>query len=114
MLQPGQTDEKHKFMVQSIFVPDDYNKLETKEEKKEFVAELWKSPAENPVMSSKLLCNFLKPDEQVMSMFMVVENILKFSRKFNKTSNRKNTQNVLKNFATFISYSIVFARFQHK
>jgi len=64
MLQPGQTDEKHKFMVQSIFVPDDYNKLETKEEKKEFVAELWKSPAENPVMSSKLLCNFLKPDEQ--------------------------------------------------
>jgi len=45
-------------------VPDDYNKLETKEEKKEFVADLWKTPAENPVMSSKLLCNFLKPDEQ--------------------------------------------------
>merc|ERR1712110_912598 len=33
MLQPGGTDEKHKFMVQSIFVPDEYNSIESKEEK---------------------------------------------------------------------------------
>lgn len=62
MLQPGVIDERHKFMVQSIYVSDDYNKLEGKEEKKEFVAELWKAPAENPVMSSKLICNFLQPE----------------------------------------------------
>merc|ERR1711892_993450 len=37
MLQPGQIDER-----------------------KEFVADLWKTPAENPVMSSKLICNFLQ------------------------------------------------------
>lgn len=63
MLQPGQIDERHKFMVQSIYVPDQYNQFETKDEKKEFVAELWKAPAENPVMSSKLICNFLQPSK---------------------------------------------------
>ena len=57
-------------------MPDDYNKLETKEEKKEFVADLWKTPAENPVMSSKLLCNFLKPDEQVFHASLVQCNII--------------------------------------
>lgn len=60
MLQPGQIDERHKFMVQSIFVPANYAEVETKDERKEFVAELWKAPAENPVMSSKLICNFLQ------------------------------------------------------
>merc|ERR1712235_64518 len=50
MLQPGQTDEKHKFMVQSIYVPGSYNELETKEEKKDFISDLWRNPAENPVM----------------------------------------------------------------
>jgi hypothetical protein len=60
MLQPGQIDERHKFMVQSIFVPAHYAEVETKDERKEFVAELWKAPAENPVMSSKLICNFLQ------------------------------------------------------
>jgi hypothetical protein len=59
MLQPGPTDEKHKFMVQSIFVPDEYNSLESKEEKKNLVSDLWTKPAENPVMSSKLICQFL-------------------------------------------------------
>jgi len=59
MLQPGGTDEKHKFMVQSIFVPDEYNSIESKEEKKTFVSDLWTKPAENPVMSSKLICHFL-------------------------------------------------------
>jgi len=60
MLQPGQIDERHKFMVQSIFVPATYAEVETKDERKEFVADLWKTPAENPVMSSKLICNFLQ------------------------------------------------------
>lgn len=64
MLQPGQTDEKHKFMVQSVYVPESYNELETKEEKKDFVSDLWRNPAENPVMSSKLICNFLVPAEE--------------------------------------------------
>ena len=84
MLQPGQTDEKHKFMVQSIYgkisskvsdlkiiVPGSYNELETKEEKKDFISELWRNPAENPVMSSKLVCHFLVPLEEVRSLFTV-------------------------------------------
>ena len=58
-------------------VPDQYNQFETKDEKKEFVAELWKAPAENPVMSSKLICNFLQPSKSEVSALNV--------QNFNKT-----------------------------
>jgi len=74
MLQPGGTDERHKFMVQSIYVPDDYNQIEEKEEKKTFVNSLWADSTNNPVMSSKLICVFQtenqqnKPEEEHASM----------------------------------------------
>lgn len=74
MLQPGGTEERHKFMVQSIYVPDDYNQIEEKEEKKTFVNSLWADSTNNPVMSSKLICVFQtesqqpKSEEEVPSM----------------------------------------------
>jgi hypothetical protein len=52
MLQPGSTDERHKFMVQTVYVPNNYKELS-----KEDQAACW-SGAE-PVMSSKLVCDFL-------------------------------------------------------
>jgi len=67
MLQPGGTDERHKFMVQSIYVPDDYNQIEEKEEKKTFVNSLWADSANNPVMSSKLICVFQTENQQSKS-----------------------------------------------
>ena len=50
-------------------MPDGYNELETKEEKKDFVIDLWRNPAENPVMSSKLICNFLVPEVKLSVFF---------------------------------------------
>merc|ERR1711868_26144 len=67
MLQPGGTDERHKFMVQSIYVPDDYNQIEEKDEKKNFVNSLWADSANNPVMSSKLICVFQTENQQSKS-----------------------------------------------
>ena len=129
MLQPGGTDERHKFMVQSIYgkfwpyltsndlmyklsddnhpqfyfssplcsliwtryhhfhlqndnwkfwpyltlfdlcilVPDDYNQIEEKDEKKNFVNSLWADSANNPVMSSKLICVFQTENQQTKS-----------------------------------------------
>jgi len=67
MLQPGGTDERHKFMVQSIYVPDDYNQIEEKEEKKTFVNSLWADSTNNPVMSSKLICVFQTENQQSKS-----------------------------------------------
>merc|ERR1711935_183383 len=52
LLQPGETDEKHKFQVQSLVVPENYESL-TPDEK----ATLWKS-TENPSMSTRLTCVF--------------------------------------------------------
>ena len=132
MLQPGGTDERHKFMVQSIYgkfwpcmtsndliespsssavrarktshpaepgfqpsiwrsnfwpwlpltpfdlcfsVPDDYNQIEEKDEKKNFVNSLWADSANNPVMSSKLICVFQTENQQSKSEVKFFSNL---------------------------------------
>ena len=50
-----------------ISVPDDYNQIEEKEEKKTFVNSLWADSANNPVMSSKLICVFQTENQQSKS-----------------------------------------------
>ena len=50
-----------------ILVPDDYNQIEEKEEKKTFVNSLWADSANNPVMSSKLICVFQTENQQSKS-----------------------------------------------
>merc|ERR1712136_115173 len=52
MLQPGGTDEKHKFQVQTLIVDSDYNSLSN-----EAKTEAWKNP-ENPSVGTKLACVF--------------------------------------------------------
>ena len=87
LLQPGETDEKHKFQVQSLvgesieslalhftwfLVPENYESL-TPDEK----ATLWKS-TENPSMSTRLTCVFASdkpipatiPEEPTVSVFL--------------------------------------------
>ena len=48
-------------------VPDDYNQIEEKDEKKNFVNSLWADSANNPVMSSKLICVFQTENQQSKS-----------------------------------------------
>ena len=50
-----------------ILVPDDYNQIEEKDEKKNFVNSLWADSANNPVMSSKLICVFQTENQQTKS-----------------------------------------------
>ena len=50
-----------------ISVPDDYNQIEEKDEKKNFVNSLWADSANNPVMSSKLICVFQTENQQSKS-----------------------------------------------
>jgi len=53
LLQPGETDEKHKFQVQSLVVPENYETLSADEK-----ATAWKN-ADNPSMSTRLTCVFI-------------------------------------------------------
>ena len=50
-----------------FLVPDDYNQIEEKEEKKTFVNSLWADSTNNPVMSSKLICVFQTENQQSKS-----------------------------------------------
>jgi len=52
MLQPGSIEEKHKFLVQSIIAPENYNELSKEEQ-----TALWSNTAK--AMSSKLMCEFV-------------------------------------------------------
>lgn len=53
MLQPGSIEERHKFQVQSIIVPANYNELGKDEQ-----AGHWSSP-DSAAMCSKLTCEFV-------------------------------------------------------
>jgi len=55
-LQPGPTDEKHKFMVQTLPVDENYNSLDKDEQ-----AMLWKDE-DKRMASSKLVCEFKLDD----------------------------------------------------
>jgi len=55
-LQPGPTDERHKFMVQTLIVDESYEELNKDEQ-----SQLWKDQAK-AMMSSKLLCEFKLDD----------------------------------------------------
>ena len=60
-LQPGPTDERHKFMVQTLTVPANYTELDKDEQ-----AALWKEDDgrtdTKKMMSSKLICEFKLDD----------------------------------------------------
>ena len=62
-------------------VPDDYNQIEEKDEKKNFVNSLWADSANNPVMSSKLICVFQTENQQSKSevkIYMVIICLVNF------------------------------------
>ena len=56
-LQPGTTDDKHKFMVQTLVVPNNYSELDKDEQAALWKGENGKGDNKN-MMSSKLLCEF--------------------------------------------------------
>ena len=62
-------------------VPDDYNQIEEKDEKKNFVNSLWADSANNPVMSSKLICVFQTENQQSKSevkIYTVIIRLINF------------------------------------
>jgi len=71
MLQPFVYDpserNKHKFMVQTVYVPDDY--ADTHEQ-------LWKEVAADTIMDSKLKCVFENPESKVESEKATLQNNL--------------------------------------
>jgi len=58
MLQPGSIEERHKFQIQSIIVPDINIQELSKEELAKKLNSLW-SDSSNTVMCSKLTCEFV-------------------------------------------------------